>query len=69
MDLAVKRIEAALENEEKVLIYGDYDVDGTTAVALQYLFFRNRFKQIDFYVPDRYTEGYGISKLGIDYAA
>src|SRR5512133_770879 len=69
MDLAVERIETALKRDEKVLIYGDYDVDGTTAVALLYLFFRHRFSQIDYYVPDRYTEGYGISIRGIDYAA
>ncbi|MGB9747044.1 MAG: single-stranded-DNA-specific exonuclease RecJ [Bacteroidales bacterium] len=69
MEKAVGRIENAIKNREKVLIYGDYDVDGTTAVAMFYLFFRNRFGTIDYYIPDRYTEGYGISLRGIDYAA
>lgn len=69
MNLAIDRIQTALQKKEKVLIYGDYDVDGTTAVALLYLFFRNRFAHIDYYVPDRYTEGYGISVKGIDFAA
>ncbi|NLI25365.1 MAG: single-stranded-DNA-specific exonuclease RecJ [Bacteroidales bacterium] len=69
MEKAVGRIENAIKNREKVLIYGDYDVDGTTAVAMLYLFFKNRFAAIDYYIPDRYTEGYGISLRGIDYAA
>ncbi|HUH17604.1 single-stranded-DNA-specific exonuclease RecJ [Albibacterium sp.] len=68
MDKAILRIEKALENNEKILIYGDYDVDGTTAVALVYSFFREFYNRIDFYIPDRYAEGYGISTAGVDYA-
>jgi single-stranded-DNA-specific exonuclease len=69
MDLAVNRLEIALQNEEKILLFGDYDVDGTTAVALLYGFLKNYSPTIDFYIPDRYAEGYGISFQGIDYAA
>ncbi len=69
MDKAIIRIEKAFENNEKILIYGDYDVDGTTAVALTYSFFKKRYSQIRYYIPDRYGEGYGISFKGIDYAA
>lgn len=69
MDLAISRIEKAIRKEEKILIYGDYDVDGTTSVALVYSFFQKHHKVIDFYIPDRYLEGYGISTKGIDYAA
>ena len=68
MDLAVKRIEKAIGNKERILIYGDYDVDGTTAVALVYKFLRRFTNNIDYYIPDRYDEGYGISYQGIDYA-
>ena len=68
MDLAVKRIEKAVGNKERILIYGDYDVDGTTAVALVYKFLRRFTNNIDYYIPDRYDEGYGISYQGIDYA-
>ncbi|MDD4727768.1 MAG: single-stranded-DNA-specific exonuclease RecJ, partial [Dysgonamonadaceae bacterium] len=68
MDLAVKRIEKALGNKERILIYGDYDVDGTTAVALVFKFLRKFTNNIDYYIPDRYDEGYGISYQGIDYA-
>ncbi|MFW5877968.1 MAG: single-stranded-DNA-specific exonuclease RecJ [bacterium] len=68
MDEAVKRIEHAIEKQEGVLIYGDYDVDGTTAVSLIFSYFRNYFQKIDYYIPDRYREGYGVSKRGIDYA-
>lgn len=71
MEKAVRRLEQAFENNEKILIYGDYDVDGTTAIALLFHFFKKVFpdkKNFEFYVPDRYTEGYGISKKGIDYA-
>ncbi len=68
MDEAVKRIEKALGNKERILIYGDYDVDGTTAVALVYKFFRGITSNLDYYIPDRYDEGYGISIQGIDYA-
>jgi single-stranded-DNA-specific exonuclease len=69
MDLAVNRLEKAIENEERILLFGDYDVDGTTAVALMYGFLKNYCPSIDFYIPDRYAEGYGISFQGIDYAA
>ncbi len=71
MEKAVLRLERAFENNEKIMIYGDYDVDGTTSVALMYQFFKRVFpdkNNFDFYIPDRYTEGYGISKQGIDYA-
>lgn len=69
MDRAISRIEQAIGQNEKILIYGDYDVDGTTAVALMYNFFREFHSRIEFYIPDRYMEGYGISIQGIDYAA
>jgi single-stranded-DNA-specific exonuclease len=70
MDRAVERIAEAIKNQEKVLIYGDYDVDGTTAVALVYSYLKKHFKKrIEFYIPDRYTEGYGISIKGIDHAS
>lgn len=68
MDLAVSRVLKAIEGEEKVLIFGDYDVDGTTAVATVYQFLSDLHSNIDFYVPHRYKEGYGISKAGIDFA-
>ena len=69
MDLAVARIQHALEEGEKILIYGDYDVDGTTSVALMVKFFEPFYADyIDYYIPDRYKEGYGISFDGIDYA-
>ncbi len=69
MDKAVSRIEKAIAGNEKIMVYGDYDVDGTTAVALVYSYFNEFYKNIDFYIPDRYLEGYGISTQGIDYAA
>lgn len=69
MDVAVARIEKAIRERENILVYGDYDVDGTTAVSLVSSYFRARYEMIDTYIPDRYTEGYGISFLGIDYAA
>lgn len=77
MDLAVERIQRAMENKEKILVFGDYDVDGTTAVALMYGFLKKMIEQlttepaadlIDYYIPDRYSEGYGISFQGIDFA-
>ncbi len=68
MNIAVDRISSAIYKNEKILIYGDYDVDGTTSVALIYSFLRNIYPNIDFYIPDRYKEGYGISTKGIDYA-
>jgi single-stranded-DNA-specific exonuclease len=69
MDKAIERIEKAIANDEKILVYGDYDVDGTTSVATVYGFFSKRYPNMDFYIPDRYTEGYGISFMGIDWAA
>jgi len=69
MEKAVLRIEAAMAAGEKILIYGDYDVDGTTAVSLVYSFFSKYYDNLEYYVPDRYLEGYGISTKGIDYAA
>ena len=69
MEKAVLRIEGAIAAGEKVLIYGDYDVDGTTAVSVVYSFFKKRCEGLEYYIPDRYLEGYGISEKGIDYAA
>lgn len=68
MDKAVARLNMALGNKEKILIYGDYDVDGTTAVSLVYKYLRPFSSSLDYYIPDRYDEGYGISYKGIDYA-
>ena len=68
MDKAVARLEKALNDGERILVYGDYDVDGTTAVALMYTFLKGLTDNVDFYIPDRYTEGYGISFKGVDYA-
>jgi len=68
MDKAVARIEQAITKKERILIYGDYDVDGTTAVSLMHSFLKNHYSDIDTYIPDRYKEGYGISTAGIDYA-
>ena len=67
MDKAVERILAAIKSQEGVLIYGDYDVDGTTAVALMYSFLKDHIPNLDYYIPDRYNEGYGVSTKGIDY--
>ena len=69
MDVAIERIEKAIQNKERILIYGDYDVDGTTAVALVYTFLKEIYTDIDYYIPDRYAEGYGISLKSIDFAA
>ncbi len=68
MRKAVERIEKAIANQEKVIIYGDYDVDGTTSVALMYQFLKKRIKDLQYYIPDRYSEGYGISPKSIEYA-
>ncbi|MFW5757400.1 MAG: single-stranded-DNA-specific exonuclease RecJ [Bacteroidota bacterium] len=68
MDKAIERIEKAIVNNERIMVYGDYDVDGTTAVALTYSFLKDFHQNIDFYIPDRYKEGYGISLEGIDFA-
>ncbi|MGZ3766234.1 MAG: single-stranded-DNA-specific exonuclease RecJ [Mucilaginibacter sp.] len=69
MERAIERIETAISSGEKILIYGDYDVDGTTSVAVVYSFFHKLYDNIEYYIPDRYKEGYGISTDGIDYAA
>ena len=68
MKEAVDRINLAVQKGQRILIYGDYDVDGTTAVALMYSFLSKHYDQLDTYIPDRYREGYGISYTGIDYA-
>lgn len=68
MDVAVERLHCAVVSGESILVYGDYDVDGTTAVALLYSFVRRFTDKVDFYIPDRYDEGYGVSFKGIDYA-
>ncbi|HYV55592.1 MAG TPA: single-stranded-DNA-specific exonuclease RecJ [Chitinophagaceae bacterium] len=68
MDKAVDRIVTAIENHERILVYGDYDVDGTTSVACMYQFLRKLTFDLDFYIPHRYREGYGVSKAGVDYA-
>ncbi len=69
MNIAIDRIGTAMGRNEKILIYGDYDVDGTTSVALIYTFFRQFYSNLGFYIPDRYDEGYGISYKGIDHAS
>ncbi|MHB1177399.1 MAG: single-stranded-DNA-specific exonuclease RecJ [Daejeonella sp.] len=69
MEAAITRIDKAISAGEKILIYGDYDVDGTTSVALVYSFLKKYYSETDFYIPDRYREGYGISAQGIDYAS
>ncbi|MBE6264571.1 MAG: single-stranded-DNA-specific exonuclease RecJ [Prevotella sp.] len=68
MDIAVDRLNDAMGRKERILVYGDYDVDGCTAVALVYKFLQQFYSNIDYYIPDRYEEGYGVSKKGIDYA-
>ena len=68
MDIAVKRLNKALGRKERILVYGDYDVDGTTAVALVYKFLQQYSSNIDYYIPDRKEDGYGISRRGVDYA-
>ena len=69
MDIAVERLNLAMGRKERILIYGDYDVDGTTAVALVYKFIQQFYSNIDYYIPDRYNEGYGVSTKGVNYAA
>jgi single-stranded-DNA-specific exonuclease len=69
MDLAVERLHEAITKGEKILVYGDYDVDGTTAVALVYSFVRRFTKRVEYYIPDRYDEGYGVSYKGLDWAS
>ena len=68
MKLAVERIESALSNNENILIYGDYDVDGTTAVSLVYSYLKETYANVATYIPDRYDEGYGVSFQGVDFA-
>ena len=68
MDKAVNRILQALQHQEKIMVYGDYDVDGTTAVSLVYGFLKNHTPNLITYIPDRYKEGYGVSVQGIDWA-
>jgi len=68
MNIAVDRLSTAIKKNEKILVYGDYDVDGTTAVALVYSFLKEQNSNVDYYIPDRYKEGYGLSIKGIDYA-
>ena len=68
MEKAVNRINEAIARKEKILIYGDYDVDGTTAVSVMYLFLKSLFANAEYYIPDRYTEGYGLSFKGVEYA-
>lgn len=69
MDIAYSRIKTALQNQEKMMVYGDYDVDGTTAVSIVYSYFKTLNQNIEYYIPDRYKEGYGISRIGIDFAS
>lgn len=68
MDLAVDRLNDAIGRKERILVYGDYDVDGCTSVALVYKFLQQFYSNIDYYIPDRYDEGYGVSRKGVDYA-
>ncbi len=68
MGKAVQRLQTAIQGSEKIMVYGDYDVDGTTSVAMMYSFINSLHQKVDYYIPDRYTEGYGISFKAIDYA-
>lgn len=68
MDKAVNRLNKAMGKKERIMVFGDYDVDGTSAVALVYLYLRNYYSNVDYYIPTRYDEGYGISRKNIDYA-
>jgi single-stranded-DNA-specific exonuclease len=68
MNIAVDRISTAIKKNERILVYGDYDVDGTTAVALMYSFLKDQYSNVEYYIPDRYKEGYGVSFQGLDYA-
>jgi single-stranded-DNA-specific exonuclease len=68
MEAAVERIKTAVDQKEKILVYGDYDVDGTTAVSLVYTYLKSFYADCDFYIPDRHAEGYGVSEEGIHYA-
>jgi single-stranded-DNA-specific exonuclease len=68
MEAAVERLIVAIDKQEKVMLYGDYDVDGTTAVALMYHLLKDHLSELEYYIPDRYAEGYGVSSTGIEYA-
>jgi single-stranded-DNA-specific exonuclease RecJ len=68
MNIAVDRLSTAIKKNEKILVYGDYDVDGTTAVALVYSFLKEQYSNVEYYIPDRYKEGYGVSFQGVDFA-
>jgi single-stranded-DNA-specific exonuclease len=68
MNIAVDRISTAVKKNERILVYGDYDVDGTTAVALMYSFLKDQYSNVEYYIPDRYKEGYGVSIQGLDFA-
>jgi single-stranded-DNA-specific exonuclease len=68
MNIAVDRISTAIKKNERILVYGDYDVDGTTAVALMYSFLKDQYSNVEYYIPDRYKEGYGVSYQGLDFA-
>jgi single-stranded-DNA-specific exonuclease len=68
MNIAVERISSAIKKNERILVYGDYDVDGTTAVALMYSFLKDQYSNVEYYIPDRYKEGYGVSFQGLDFA-
>jgi len=68
MNIAVDRISIAIKKNERILVYGDYDVDGTTAVALMYSFLKDQYSNVEYYIPDRYIEGYGVSFQGLDFA-
>jgi len=68
MNIAVDRISSAVKKNERILVYGDYDVDGTTAVALMYSFLKEQYSNVEYYIPDRYKEGYGVSFQGLDFA-
>jgi len=68
MNIAVDRISSAIKKNERILVYGDYDVDGTTAVALMYSFLKDQYSNVEYYIPDRYKEGYGVSFQGLDFA-
>ena len=68
MNAAVTRVQSAINNNENILVFGDYDVDGTTSVACMYRFLKNQYQHTEFYIPHRYREGYGVSKAGIDFA-
>lgn len=69
MDKAIERLSRAINNNEKILVYGDYDVDGTTSVAMVYMFLKKIYSNVGYYIPDRYDEGYGISDKGINFAS